>query len=329
MNFIEKHITTIVIIVAFASAFYGYFFYHQSQINREVALYVSNSSLTANLGQLAVLPTATPELPTNGIAINGEAPKVESSTHPDTIKWYSNNNPEFQWILPSNATGVSYLISDKATGNPGPKSDGLVSEASFIDIADGTQYFNIKFKEKGVWGLITHYQFNIDTVPPESFSIQTVGSDSIHPEIIFETTDALSGVDHYEIKIEDSDNWNIVSTDQANKPYRLSFNRSGTQTVFVKAVDMAGNDTIESISIKISGLTITAKVILVWFARVFDTIVYTVSAYALMVAFLVIFIGVLVLIFKFLANSIDRLYHYLDHGHPVIKEVKKPRRRKK
>ncbi len=43
------------------------------------------------------------------------APIVFSSTHPDPEKWYSNNNSEFTWKLPSDVTGVSLMLSEKPT----------------------------------------------------------------------------------------------------------------------------------------------------------------------------------------------------------------------
>ncbi len=287
------------------------------------------TNILSSLGKLTLTISPTtdtahlqPEITSDTSGIVAGAPKVESSTHPDPAKWYSNNNPTFTWTLPSSVTGVSYLITDKATSNPGPKSDGVVSKATFTGITDGTQYFNIKFSQGGTWGPISHFQFNIDTAPPVGFEIHAITGDDIQPQITFETTDALSGIDHYEIKVGDSGNWITVSADQAGKPYRLSFDRIGTQTVFVKAVDKAGNTTTESISLSITGTAIGSTVG-TWIAKLFDSIVNALSAYGLLIALLAAIIGTLILIFKFLGASIDKLWHKWDNRRIIRKTERK------
>lgn len=280
------------------------------------------TNILSSLGKLTL--TIAPTTDTNHLQseiIDG-APKVESSTHPDTTKWYSNNNPAFAWALPADVTGVSYLITDKATSNPGPKSDGVVSKVSFTGISDGTQYFNIKFKQGAAWGPIAHYQFNIDTVPPAGFDIRIASSSDIQPQITFETADTLSGIEHYEIKIGDTGNWVTVSTDQAGKPYRLSFDRIGTQTVFVKAVDKAGNATTESISLTITGSAI-GSTLGNWVAKVFDGIVNALSNYGLLIALLAAIVGLLILIYQLLGANIDKLWHRLDNRRVIRKTERK------
>jgi len=249
-------------------------------------------------------------------------PIVKSSTHPDSAKWYSNNNPAFSWSFPSGVTGVSYLVADKATSNPGPKSDGLVDQASFAGIADGTQYFNIKFNQNGTWGPIAHYQFNIDTVSPAGFTIHSVTSDDIQPQITFETTDALSGIDHYEIRVGDNGSWTALAADQAGKPFHVSFDRLGTQTVYVKAIDKAGNETIESVPLTISSLTVGSTVG-TWIAKLFDGIVNTLSSYWLVIALLAIIFAILIFIFKFLGAGIDKLWHKWDNRRIIAKNERK------
>lgn len=284
------------------------------------------TNILTSLGKITISVTSTtnntntqPPVDTSTL---GGAPQVQSSTHPDSTKWYSNSSPAFAWTLPTDATGVSYLITDKATSNPGPKSDGLVSKAEFKGIGDGTQYFHIKFNEHGAWGLIAHYQFNIDTVPPTGFEINTTTTDPIHPEITFETTDALSGIDHYEIKIGDSGNWVTLSPDQAGKPYRLSFDRIGTQTVFVKAIDKAGNFTTGSTTVTVSGSAV-GSTLGIWVAKLFDGIVNGLSSYGLLLALLAAMVGILILIYQLLGTSIDKLWHHLDNRRIIRKTERK------
>ena len=84
------------------------------------------------------------------------APIVSSSTHPDSDRWYSNNNPEFSWELPSDVTGVSLALHPEPFANPGPISDGLMVSKKYENVEGGIWYFHIKFKNKYGWGKITH-----------------------------------------------------------------------------------------------------------------------------------------------------------------------------
>lgn len=104
-------------------------------------------------------PETKPAIPTQGILI-------KSSTHPDQEKWYADNSPVFNWELPRGVEAVSYLVTDNPTSNPGTTPDGLADQAKFTDIADGVNYFHLRFKESGAWGPISHFKFQIDTKPP-------------------------------------------------------------------------------------------------------------------------------------------------------------------
>jgi hypothetical protein len=251
----------------------------------------------------------------------GDAPKVTSSTHPDSKKWYTNNNPSFVWDVPSDATGVSFLITDKATSNPGPKSDGLQDKANFTAIADGIQYFHLKFKQNAAWGTIAHYQFNIDTVAPQAFDVKTVTTDPIHPAITFTTADILSGIDHYEVKIGDGD-WVSVPAEDAGKPHPISFKQVGTQTVLVKAIDKAGNATTESATVTISGSAI-GSTIGDWVAKTFNGIINVLSNYSLWLVLAAAIIAIIIWLFQFMSEGLDKAWHRVNNRRVVRKTERK------
>ncbi len=182
------------------------------------------------------------------------APIVSSSTHPDPEKWYSNNDPEFSWQLPSDVTGVSLLFHKNSFANPGSTSDGLIESKKFEDVDDGTWYFHIKFKNEYGWGRITHRKVLIDTGPPEVFEIEVDNEgDSTNPTPIlhFGTTDSLSGIERYEVKIDEAEAVPITAADIKAKPYRMLSQAPGKHTVMVKAVDTAGNSVIATAELTI------------------------------------------------------------------------------
>ena len=197
----------------------------------------------------ALLPT------TPAAAATPEVPKVFSLTHPNSDKWYSNNDPEFTWQLPSDVTSVSLLLHQKPDANPGLTSDGLITSKEYEDVGDGIWYFHIRFRNQYGWGDILHRKVSIDTENPDSFEItidNEGNSTNPTPIIYFETTDSLSGIDYYEVKIGQ-----ISSTTQASTiavPFRPGPVPAGKNTVEIKAFDKAGNFALASAELEISSI---------------------------------------------------------------------------
>lgn len=180
------------------------------------------------------------------------SPLIKSSTHPDQEKWYSSKNPKFNWELPDEAETVSFLITDRPTSNPGTIPDGKIDEKQFENIADGINYLHLRFRENGRWGQISHFKFQIDTTAPKSFNITVADNNSTTPKLTFETSDELSGVDHYEVKTLQKD-WEVINKELEGKAYGLNSLPYGEHEVSVKAVDKAGNSTIASTTVIIPG----------------------------------------------------------------------------
>jgi len=178
-----------------------------------------------------------------------EAPTLYSSTHPDENKWYANNDPEISWKLPAGVNGLSIYLSQSPTSNPGPASDGFFDSKSYENAEDGTWYFHIKFRNQYGWGQTTHRKILIDTKAPAPFEIKVQAetlADS-RPVLNFETTDALSGMDNYEIIV---DQGSITKT--AENEYKLPVQTLDKHTIIVKASDKAGNYTLAMAELDIS-----------------------------------------------------------------------------
>src|SRR3989344_5040602 len=95
------------------------------------------TNILASLGKAtyfigpAGIPVATPSAPIETQPVQGMV--IASTTHPDSEKWYSNNDPIFNWELTDGIETVSYLVTDRTTSNPGTIPDGLVDETKFTD----------------------------------------------------------------------------------------------------------------------------------------------------------------------------------------------------
>ena len=170
-------------------------------------------------------------------------PEVSSSTHPDPEKWYSNNNPEFSWELPTDINGVSIYFSESPKSNPGPVSDGLFDKKLYQDIENGVWYFHIKLKNRSGWGAIVHRKILIDTETPKPFEIKSDNEGDVtnpNPILIFKSEDTLSGIDYYEVSIDGGQAVKILSAENEN-PYKMPLQSSGKHIIIVKAFDRANN----------------------------------------------------------------------------------------
>jgi len=189
-----------------------------------------------------------------------EGPKVFSSTHPDQNKWYKNNNPTFSWEKEEGVTGFSYSLDLDPTGVPDNMPEGDYTSYSYSDVGGGIWYFHVKAKKTitqpppeaelplETWGGVSHYIVRIDNSPPAAFT-PTVepATETAEPQplISFFTTDALSGVDYYQIKYID------ITTGrqgeeagfftEAISPHKLPPLEVGRYLVIVRAYDVAGN----------------------------------------------------------------------------------------
>lgn len=178
------------------------------------------------------------------------APTVFSSTHPDQAKWYANNNPEFSWELPAGVNGLSTYLSQSPASNPGQVSDGFFSSKSYKNVDDGAWYFHVRLRNGYGWGGISHYRFQIDTAPPAPFTIQFVdGRVTDQPQIrmVFNTTDSLSGIDHYTIEYGNNNSLRVTPAEMsADNSYTLRLLPLGRQSIKITAFDQAGNSAVTS-----------------------------------------------------------------------------------
>ena len=179
-------------------------------------------------------------------------PAISSSSHPSQEEWYSNNLVEFSWQGGAGALGTSIDFNQIAGSIPDEVEDTTNSSKSYENVDDGIWYFHARTRFSNVWSTATHYRVQIDKSPPEEFipTIEPEGiSDTPTPTVYFVTSDATSGIKHYEVRVDDGEY--VV----AESPYQLPAQRSGTHVVTVKAVDHAGNETIGKVEAKIKEIT--------------------------------------------------------------------------
>jgi len=209
------------------------------------------TNILASLGNaqfsLGYTGLSVPEATTPSIAVGTPvAPQISSLTHPDPNKWYSKNTAKFIWSVASDAVAVRLLYDKYPNSQPRVVYEPAISEKEITNLKDGVYYFHVQFRNKNGWGEVAHFRFQIDTQPPEPFTIRfidTKETDNPQPTILFDTTDALSGINYYKIKIGEGDFFPLSGEAVKNNPYTLPPQAPGKRSILVQAFDKAGNYT--------------------------------------------------------------------------------------
>lgn len=193
-------------------------------------------------GPTAPETTTPPETP--GVPF---APVISSPTHPSPTDWYANRTAKFTWPVPESVTAVKLLYDKYPDSRPQVLYTPAIAEKEITDLEDGIYYFHAQFKNKYGWGAIAHFRFQIDTQPPEPFTIKNIDgkeTENPRPTVLFDTTDALSGIDYYKIKIGEGSFFDVAGDIVKSNPYTLPPQAPGKRSIIVQAFDRAGNDTI-------------------------------------------------------------------------------------
>lgn len=177
------------------------------------------------------------------------APTIVVGVYPKPDGWYNvKTNYLVTWQLPADISGVATAVNTNKTFDP-TTSEGLFDAKTFPALSDGIWYLHIRFKNNVGWGPTTHYRIAMDTVPPTPLVItssQGLQSDFPQPTLTFNTKDGLSGIAQYFIQVDDG---GVIT--QTTNTIVLPLLAPGKHTILVKAADVAGNMTQQSIDLEI------------------------------------------------------------------------------
>jgi len=207
------------------------------------------TNILASLGNAqfslgGVAPTI-PESTTSSVVSGApSAPQISSPTHPDPNKWYAKKDAKFTWSVPSGVTGVRLLVDKIPAATPTVVYTPAINEKEVVNLTDGIWYFHTQLRNAKGWGKISHFRFQIDTEPPEPFIIKFIDgneTENPRPTVVFDTTDALSGVNYYKIKIGEGDFFSVAPEIVETNPYTLLLQNPGKRNILVQAFDSAEN----------------------------------------------------------------------------------------
>lgn len=205
------------------------------------------TNVLTNIGSASYsLGDITPSSPdtTTPTVITGTpgAPQISSSTHPDQNKWYANNSTVFSWPLPNGVTAVRTGVGIVPKTNPTVVYSPPITSKNVESLNDGVWYFHTQFRNATGWGEITHFRFQVDTQKPTVFNItEVMRNDQTLSKVqfLFDAQDETSGINHYEIKIDNDEAFNWI--DDGSHQFETAALFPGKHSLFAKAFDQAGN----------------------------------------------------------------------------------------
>ncbi len=187
---------------------------------------------TFTLSQTAAPAPAAPAEPAK------TTPTLSSSTHPNQDAWYRDLQASLTFSQPTGLLGVSFGLTDQPDSVPDEVPDPTDGTIQTTIPNEGVWYFHIRGWYSNGWSSTAHYRFQIDRSAPDPFSI-TLDRDrdvkDATPTLKFMATDALSGIDHYTLRLNGDD------PEQVESPVTLALTNGGPQTVVITAYDRAGN----------------------------------------------------------------------------------------
>ncbi|MDD5043775.1 MAG: cohesin domain-containing protein [Patescibacteria group bacterium] len=181
-------------------------------------------------------------------------PILKISLYPEEDRWY-NSVAQFtaSWDLPLDISGVSTAINKQPNFVVREKSEGLFNNKMFAALSDGISYLHVRFKNNIGWGPSAHHKIAVDTQPPLGFEVNILEgekTDNPAPTFQFQSSDALSGLKEYQIRVGDGDFINLPAADFTGS-FKLPLQAPGVKKVLVKAIDLAENSVEDSVEIEI------------------------------------------------------------------------------
>jgi len=180
-------------------------------------------------------------------SVDSNIPSIYSMTHPNSKVWYANNDPEFRWMASSTVTAVAFSISKDPYGDPGTGSKDRLTSYKYYDIDNGQWYFHLRCKTNTWQTTIAHFPFNIDIEKPAGeISILEATKERILTGgwvFRFIAKDNFSGIDQYELSVDGGRS--EIRHGGGEHMYRVRGLFFGTHVLTIKAVDRAGNSSIQ------------------------------------------------------------------------------------
>ncbi|MFH1207744.1 MAG: cohesin domain-containing protein [Patescibacteria group bacterium] len=162
---------------------------------------------------------------------------VTSPSHPDENEWYRTRKAVFEWPTIKNAE-YSYTLGINPDEVPDDTAERTNGQVTFENIADGTHYFILKEKQQNkTWQIVGRRRIQIDATPPEPVTASVNQDNTVlvgQYYVVFNATDATSGIDRYDITDNNATYRNSTS------PFVIK-SQDPHSWLLITAYDRAGN----------------------------------------------------------------------------------------
>ena len=183
-----------------------------------------------------------------------QKPEVSVPLYPEPEKWQNYLGEMIAlWNVPGDVTAVAVSLDHSPNTIPQKAEKELTTGKVFGVVKDGVWYVHVRFQNSRGWGPTAHYRIAIDTEPPLVFEASVSEgevTDNPAPILRFETSDALSGLAEYQIKIDDSEAIKVNAKEFSGN-FTLPLQTPGAHMVIIKAFDQAGNSVADSVELEI------------------------------------------------------------------------------
>ncbi len=177
-------------------------------------------------------------------SVSSDELRITSKTHPVINKWYSNNDVELSWNLPTDVTSTRYSFEKDFKATPSIIDAPAITRKTFENTDEGLWYFRLQIKKDGKWGGVSTFKVYIDLTPPEISIFDLITEDGgKSPHILLKSIDDLSGPSHYRVKFGDRP-YETYNAKDNGEQMTIAAKYSGKQTVIIEAYDLAGNKSI-------------------------------------------------------------------------------------
>lgn len=183
-------------------------------------------------------------------------PAIESKDLPSEDTWYNASKATFAWKIPTDVTAVQLLHGSFANSVPQVVYRPAISQKTLTNLSDGTWYLHVRMQNNQGWGETTHRKFKIDNTKPTELSIETLSNeDTGDVSLKLSAIDKLSGIDRFDIKIEDETETISLKNIITEKGVSIASTtlpqvKPGMKQITALAFDKAGNSIEKSLSLE-------------------------------------------------------------------------------
>jgi hypothetical protein len=220
-------------------------------------VYNTSKGLDINIPTTAEFQAVKVERATRAITLAKELPTLLGFSvpfYPDPTKW-NNRSSSFQanWAIGSDVTRAGIILNKEPVFTPPPSAEALSGNKIFGALTDGVWYLHLRTENNIGWSPTLHYRIAVDTAPPTPFKITSVDgfkTGNPSPIINFSSSDLVSGIDNYNIRLDGKDTSATSSTS-----YRFSPLLPGVHYLVVTATDKAGNSISQTSTLDITPIS--------------------------------------------------------------------------